>query len=109
MNEQLQTNSKVELEFRKKSNAEEMKHQVITFSLMILLTIGAFLAVSYDGFSLYVIGPILVTLAIVQVIFQLFYFMHMSHKGHAAPQLFMFSGIFFAGVMALAFSTIIWW
>lgn len=109
MNEKLEPTSKTDLEFRKKLSAEEMKHQVISFALMILLTIGAFLAVGYEGFSSLVIGPLLITLAIVQVIFQLYYFMHMSNRGHGAIQLFMFAGIFFAGVMALAFSLIVWW
>lgn len=53
--------------------------------------------------------PFLILLAVIQVIFQLFYFMHMSQKGHEAPSLFLYSGIFVAFITVLAFVTIIWW
>lgn len=40
-------NPKVDLVYRKRKSAEEMKHQVITFALMIFLTLVAFAAVAY--------------------------------------------------------------
>ena len=40
-------NPKVDLVYRKRKSAEEMKHQVITFALMIFLTLVAFVAVAY--------------------------------------------------------------
>lgn len=108
-NNQMNTsNPKIDLDFRRKQNAEEMRHQVISFALMILFTIIAFVAVG-AGFSAWFTVPFILVLAAVQVAFQLFYFMHMNHKGHEAPMLFMFSGIFFAIVMIIAYLTIIWW
>ena len=80
-----------------------MRHQVITFSLMIFLTLVAFVAVAYDGFSGWFTIPFILVLAIIQVIYQLYYFMHMSHKGHEAPTLFMFSGVLIAFITILAF------
>ena len=109
-NEQLNSDTpQVDIEYRRKKNAEEMRHQVITFALMIFLTIVAFIAVAYDGFSGWFIVPFFFLLACVQVIFQLYYFMHMSNEGHEQPKLFMFSGIFMAFVTVLAYMTIIWW
>ncbi|MDQ0231304.1 cytochrome c oxidase subunit IVB [Metabacillus malikii] len=103
------TNPKVDLIYRKKRNAEEMKQQVVTFSMMIFLTIVAFIAVGYDGIGEWFKVPFILTLAVIQVIFQLYYFMHMKHKGHEASALFLFSGVFVAVLTVLAFMTIIWW
>ncbi|MFX3624320.1 MAG: cytochrome c oxidase subunit IVB [Ectobacillus sp.] len=102
-------NPKVDLAYRKKKNAEEMKHQVITFGLMIFLTVLAFLAIAYPKtFTPIFAVPFIILLAAVQVIFQLYYFMHMSHKGHEAPALFLYSGLVVGLVTVLAFMTIVW-
>jgi cytochrome c oxidase subunit IV len=102
-------NPRVDIEYRRKKSAEEMRHQVISFALMIFLTLIAFAVVAVKGFSAWFIVPFILLLAIVQVIFQLYYFMHMSHKGHEAPSLFLYSGLLVGLVTVLAFTTIIWW
>ena len=102
-------NTNVDLAYRRRKSAEEMKHHVISFALMIFLTIIAFIAVGSGQFSPYVVVPLILLLAVIQVILQLFYFMHMNHKGHEAPKMFMFSGILIAAVTVLCFTTIIWW
>lgn len=104
-NEQVNPN----LKMRQKKNKAEMKHQVVLFVLMIFLTIIAFITVGYEEFSVTFQKPFILLLAIIQVIFQLFYFMHMKHKGHATATLFLFSGLGFGIIMAWAFLTIIWW
>ncbi|MDQ0272407.1 cytochrome c oxidase subunit IVB [Cytobacillus purgationiresistens] len=109
-NEQLNSgNPKVDIEYRRKKSAEEMRYQIISFAMMIFLTLVAFVAVGYDGFSGWFTIPFILVLAGVQVVFQLYYFMHMSHKGHEAPALFLYSGVFVAFITLLAFMTIIWW
>ena len=102
-------NPRVDIEYRRKKSAEEMKHQVVSFALMIFLTLIAFAAVAYERFSAWFIVPFIILLAIVQVIFQLYYFMHMSHKGHEAPSMFLYSGLLVGLITVLAFTTIIWW
>jgi len=102
-------NPRVDIKYRKRKNAEEMRYQVISFALMIFLTVIAFVAVGYDGFSSWFVVPFILLLAVIQVIFQLYYFMHMSHKGHELIAIFMFSGVVVAFVTVLAFLTIIWW
>ncbi len=102
-------NPNMDIKYRRKKNAEEMKHQVITFALMIFLTLVAFIAVAYDGFSSWFTIPFIVILAVIQVIYQLYYFMHMSHKGHETAALFMFTGVLVAFITVLAFMTIVWW
>ncbi|MBM6618590.1 cytochrome c oxidase subunit IVB [Bacillus suaedaesalsae] len=102
-------NPKVDIAYRRKKNKQDMKYQVVSFALMIALTLVAFLAVGYKDFTGWFSVPFILLLAVVQVIFQLYYFMHMSHKGHEAPALFLYSGILVAGITVLAFTTIIWW
>ncbi|AJH80407.1 cytochrome c oxidase subunit IVB [Bacillus thuringiensis] len=102
-------NPKVDLIYRKRKSAEEMKHQVITFALMIFLTLVAFVAVAYQKtFSPTFSVPFILLLAVVQVIFQLYYFMHMSHKGHEAASFFLYSGLLIGLITILAFMTIVW-
>ncbi|TYR79917.1 cytochrome c oxidase subunit IVB [Priestia megaterium] len=101
-------NPKLDLEYRKKKNAEDMRMQLVSFCLMIFLTLIAFYAVWNDNFSGWFIVPVIILLAVVQVIFQLYYFMHMNHKGHEAPTLFLYSGVLVALLTILAFVTIVW-
>ncbi|MBL4952552.1 cytochrome c oxidase subunit IVB [Neobacillus sp. OS1-32] len=109
-NQPLSSNrSRVDLEYRRKTNAEEMRYQIVSFTLMIFLTLLAFAAVAIKGFTSWFTIPFIVLLAAVQVVFQLYYFMHMSHKGHEAPSMFLFTGLFMGLIIVLAFMTIIWW
>lgn len=101
-------NPSVDITYRRKRNAEEMRHQVISFALMIFFTIVAFVAVG-SGMSGWFTIPFILLLAAVQVVFQLYYFMHMSHKGHEAPALFLYSGLLVGLITILAFLTIVWW
>jgi cytochrome c oxidase subunit IV len=101
-------NPRVDIEYRRKKNKEEMRHQITSFSLMIFLTLIAFFAVG-NNFSHWFIVPFILLLAVIQVVFQLYYFMHMSHKGHEAPSLFLYSGLFVGLITILTFLTIIWW
>ncbi|MCP8970277.1 cytochrome c oxidase subunit IVB [Ectobacillus ponti] len=102
--------SAADIAYRRKKSAEEMKHHVTSFALMIFLTVLAFLAVAYPKTFVPVFTvPFILLLAVVQVIFQLYYFMHMNHKGHEAPSLFLYSGLAVGLITILAFMTIVWW
>lgn len=109
-NEQLNKhNLRIHFEYRKKKSAKAMQHQVISFVLMIFLTIVAFIAVGSGNLPASFVKPFILLLATVQVLFQLYYFMHANEKGHAFPMTFMYSAIFVAFITVLAFMTIIWW
>ncbi|OCA85574.1 cytochrome c oxidase subunit IVB [Bacillus sp. FJAT-27225] len=101
-------NPKIDLKYRKKKSKEEMRYQIISFSMMLFLTFIAFGAVGV-GFSTWFTVPLIVLLAVIQVIFQLYYFMHMSHKGHALPSLFLYGGLLIGLLTILAMVTIVWW
>ncbi|MBS4207751.1 cytochrome c oxidase subunit IVB [Bacillus sp. FJAT-50079] len=108
-NQHLNSNSsQIEYEYRRKRNAEEMRHQVISFAISIFLTLVAFGAV-YAGFDKWFVIPVILLLAAVQVIFQLYYFMHMNQKGHEAPQLFIYGGVIIGFATIVCFLTIVWW
>jgi cytochrome c oxidase subunit 4 len=109
-NQQLNSgNPRVDIEYRRRKSAEEMRYQLVSFALMIFLTLIAFAAVAIEGFTSWFTVPFIILLAVVQVIFQLYYFMHMSHKGHEAPSLFLYSGVLVGAITILTFSTIVWW
>lgn len=95
-------------EYERKQHREEMKHQVISFVMMIIFTFVAFGMVIFDVNSFFII-PTLILLAVVQVAFQLYYFMHMKNKGHDMPALMMYGGIAVALLTIITFTTLIWW
>lgn len=109
-NEQLEVSgTQFDVDYRRKKNKEEMKLQLISFVLMILLTFISFIAVGSSSISLSFTIPFILLLACVQVVFQLFYFMHMNEKGHLIPKLFIFGGVVVTFVTILTYMTIIWW
>ena len=100
--------SQTEYEYIRRQRSKEMRGQLTSFAIMIFLTLIAFTAVAAD-FSPYLITPIILLLAAVQVVLQLYGFMHMSNKGHGMVAFFMFSGMFVAFITILALVTIVWW
>lgn len=107
----VQAKSQTQFEYDRHHNAVHMRKQVINFAIMIFLTFIAFAAVQ-AGFSEYFVVPIILVLAGIQVILQLYSFMHMEDKkGHNIGILeFMFwFGAFVAFITVLAFVTIVWW
>lgn len=95
--------NRARFEYDKTMRTVEMRQQVTTFAVMIFLTFIAF-AIVAAGLSKDFVMPVLLLLALIQVILQFYYFMHMKHEGHGVPKIFMLSGIFLAAsfvVMAL--------
>ncbi|TDL35158.1 cytochrome c oxidase subunit IVB [Jeotgalibacillus sp. S-D1] len=101
-------NPKVNYKYRRNKARQEMRTQVTSFALMIFLTLIAFIMVM-AGFDKYFVLPVLLVLAAVQVVLQLYNFMHMSHKGHEGVALFLYTGVFIAFITILTFLTIVWW
>lgn len=88
---------------------EGPRNHYITFMISILLTMLAFGAVLYGKMTTAFLLPFLVVLALVQVLFQLSYWMHMKDRGHTFPII----GISFGAIVALTAVTAgvywIWW
>ena len=88
-----------------------MRKQVVNFAIMIFLTFIAF-AVVAAGFSVYLIAPLVLLLAGIQVVLQLYSFMHLEdQKTHfvGVIEFFMWFGMMLVFTFILTFQTIIWW
>lgn len=83
---------------------EGVRHHIVTFILSLVLTALAFIAVIYTDKKFAV--PFMVGLAMIQVAFQLFYWMHLSQKGHRGPLIGMLTGAF---VTLTAIITALYW
>ena len=105
---QVYVKSETEFNYIKQKRKKDMRGQITTFAIMIFLTLIAFTAVAAD-FSKYLIAPVILLLAAVQVVLQLYYFMHMKEKNHNVSMFFLFFGAFLAFIFILTFLTIIWW
>lgn len=110
-NTEIQGKSPAQYRFDRKQNAIAMRKQVVNFAIMIFLTFIAFATVVAD-FGPNFIRPIILLLAGVQVVLQLYSFMHMDDKN--APFIgvistFVWVGAVIAFTFFLAFNTIIWW
>lgn len=95
--------------FQKQRNKEEMKRQLITFVLMIGFTIVAFAIVATGSMQKMFAIPLLLIMAVVQVGFQFYYFMHMKDKGHEFPSLMIYGGVWAAILTIAALVAIVWW
>lgn len=110
-NTEVQGKSQAQYRLERKHNALHMRKQVVNFAIMIFLTLLAFTTVVAD-FGPAFIKPIILLLAGIQVILQLYSFMHMDDK--EAPFIgvvstFVWVGAIIAFTFFLAFNTIIWW
>lgn len=84
------------------------KH-IIVFIFSIVLTAIAFAAVAAGGINPAFTVILLLIMAVLQVLVQMGYWMHLKDKGHLMPIIFMIGGFFVAStaiVMALYW---VWW
>jgi len=77
----------------KSRKQDGMGPHVLSFIVSILLTMMAFAAVIFTALDRTFVLIFIVSLAIVQVLFQLIYWMHMKDKGHAMPIIFLSGGV----------------
>ncbi|CAG7649981.1 cytochrome C oxidase subunit IV family protein [Paenibacillus allorhizosphaerae] len=88
---------------------EGPKNHYLSYIISIVLTMLAFAIVLYGGLDRSFIIMFLVGLAIVQIIFQLAYWMHMKDRGHFFPILGLCFGAFVA-LTAVAMAVFwLWW
>ncbi|UTR15217.1 cytochrome C oxidase subunit IV family protein [Salipaludibacillus sp. LMS25] len=76
----------------------ESRTQLVAFVLMIFMTSLAFVSIGSDaipnGFAI----PFILMLAGIQVVLQLYFFMHMNEKGTAWINIMIWSGMFVAAL-----------
>lgn len=95
--------------YQRQQNKEEMKKQLISFGLMIVLTLTSFGLVATGNVERNFALFILFVLAVVQVAFQFYYFMHLKDKGHAMPATLIYGGVWAAFLTLAGLVAISWW
>ncbi|MBE3594042.1 MAG: cytochrome C oxidase subunit IV family protein [Candidatus Carbobacillus altaicus] len=90
----------------------ELKVQTTAFAVSIFLTILAFGAVVYaieQGASQGFAVSFIIALAIVQVAFQAYIWMHLKDKGHGVPQLFFYMAVYVTAMTVIGLMFMSWW
>lgn len=95
--------------YRKQRNKDEMKKQVISFVFMIGFTVLAFGLVASGSVQKMYAVPLLLVMALVQVGFQFYYFMHLKDKDHELPAIMIYGGVWAAMLTLAALGVITWW
>ncbi|SHF48773.1 cytochrome c oxidase subunit IVB [Ornithinibacillus halophilus] len=95
--------------FQKQKNKDEMKKQLISFALMIGFTLIAFAIVASDVISDMFVVPVILLLAVIQVAFQFYYFMHMKDKDHEWPSIMIYGGVWAALLTIAGLVLVVWW
>ncbi|HLR15377.1 MAG TPA: cytochrome c oxidase subunit IVB [Bacillota bacterium] len=95
--------------FEKERSKDEMKRQVISFALMIVFTLASFGLVASGKFSSMFVIPVILIMALVQVAFQFYYFMHMKDKDHEMPSTLIYGGVWCAALTFTGLAVITWW
>jgi cytochrome c oxidase subunit IV len=90
---------------KKIAHKEDWKQQIISFVLMIFLTLIAFYVVATELMSGTGLVLFLLFLAVIQVFFQLYVFMHMAQKDHEYPVIFIYSGLLVAVITVVGLLT----
>lgn len=93
---------------RKEKQKREMSHYLVSFGMMMALTILAFVAVGSGSISSKFAPLFIIVLAVIQAVFQLYYFMHLKDKGHSFAVGFMASGAVVAILTVATLMTLIW-
>lgn len=99
---------KVDL-FERQKNKEEMKKQLISFVGMVGFTLISFGIVATGKLDKMFAIPILFILAMIQVAFQFYYFMHLKDKGHEMPTTLIYGGVWAAFLVLAGLGLISWW
>lgn len=81
---------------------EGPKRHIVTFLISILLTGFAFMAVIIGGNATWVV-PFIIGIAVVQVLFQLYVWMHMDQRGHGFPAVAIYMGTVFVVAFIVTF------
>lgn len=107
MSQQLNHDAQALKAYKRRKSTKEMRMQVTNFAIMIFVTFIAFALVAAELPKEFVI-PVILGLAVLQVVLQFYYFMHMKAEKHGISKLFMITGIFFGLSFIATFLYIVW-
>lgn len=81
---------------------------VISWGFMIALTIVAFVLVGFKLVATHVVIPIILAFAFVQVVMQVYLFMHLNDKSQRYQMIFMITGLIFGIIFAVGIWDMSW-
>lgn len=94
---------------RRSTRPEGPQKHIVAFILSIVLTAIAFAAVAAGGVNPTFTIILLLFMAVLQVIIQMGFWMHLKDKGNLMPIIFMIGGFFVAGLAVLPALFWVWW
>ncbi|MFA9557326.1 cytochrome C oxidase subunit IV family protein [Evansella sp. AB-rgal1] len=80
----------------KRKLAREMRTQLISFVFMLFLTSMAFISIASDAIPSGFAFPFILILAVIQVILQLYVFMHLNERGNGWTNAMIWTGVLIA-------------
>lgn len=86
----------------------EMKLQMVSFIMMIILTIIAFVTVASDFISAPFKVLFVLIMAGIQFVFQVYVFMHMGQRNHEFPTIAIWTGFVVALLCIVSLAALIW-
>ncbi|MDD9266781.1 cytochrome C oxidase subunit IV family protein [Paenibacillus sp. GCM10023248] len=93
----------------KRVKHESPLNHYLSYIISILLTMLAFAVVLYGDLDRSFILIFIVTLALVQAVIQLFFWMHAKERGHLFPLIFIAGGAFVALTGVITAVYWMWW
>jgi len=96
-------------ELPKRHKVEGPQKHIVGFILSLALTIIAFAAVAAGEINETFTYIILVAMAVVQVIIQMAYWMHMKDRGHLFPIIGIIAGVIVVFTMVIMALYWVWW
>lgn len=97
--------------FTKKEKMEynkEMRQHLVSFVMMLFLTVLSFVAVATEAISSKFTVLFIIAMAAIQFVFQIYVFMHMGQKDHEYPAWSIWWGMYFSIITVVALTAIIW-
>ncbi len=88
------------------SGGRSMRKHIISYIIMMVISIAAFLMVANEVMSPVAMTVALVVMAAILVFLQLADFMHLDQKGHLFPLIFISNGLFWGMIFILVI--VIW-
>ncbi|MEK4344586.1 cytochrome C oxidase subunit IV family protein [Paenibacillus sp. FSL P4-0184] len=95
--------------YKHRHRHEGPQRHIVVFILSIVLTLIAFAAVAAGGVNATFAVILLLVMAVIQVIVQMGFWMHLKDKGHLIPIIFMLGGFFTAGTCIVMSLYWVWW
>jgi len=102
-------NQATSAEASKRHRVEGPQKHIIAFILSLALTIIAFAAVAAGGIDTTFVYAILVGMAVIQVVLQLAFWMHLKDKGHLFPIIAICAGVVLVIAMTVMAIYWVWW